>query len=343
MPLVAALAGVAFTVSAASLSRPALAHSFEPALLLLQERAPGVYALTWRRPALDAGTGSDAVVPRMPPHCRPFALPDAPAAEPSAPALIDCRPLGLRGKEIAVEGLDVVPLDVIVRITAIDGTVASGVLHSAQDRFAVPGAAESAPPWAVLQRYGALGVEHILFGIDHLLFVLGLMLLVRNLATLVKTVTAFTVAHSLTLALAVLGVVTVPSAPVEAAISLSIVLLAVEVARVETGYAPPVSIAHRAPWVVAFAFGLLHGLGFAGALADIGLPRDQLALSLLSFNLGVEAGQLVFVTALVGLAWAAGRVVGWWPRLRLVPAYAMGAVAVAWTLERIQQFWPKGV
>jgi hypothetical protein len=188
----------------------------------------------------------------------------------------------------------------------------------------------------VFWSYCRLGSEHILLGFDHLLFVLGLMLLVQTWGTLIKTISAFTGAHSVTLALAVLGVVDVPPAPVEALIAVSIVLLAAELTR--PPHAPP-TLARRYPWLVAFAFGLLHGLGFAGALAEIGVPSDRIALALLSFNLGVEAGQLAFVMAMLGPLVLAQRSARAWPRARLVPAYAIGALAVAWTFERVQRFW----
>jgi hydrogenase/urease accessory protein HupE len=185
----------------------------------------------------------------------------------------------------------------------------------------------------VLRRYGGLGVEHILTGADHLAFVLGLLLLVRGWWRLVETISAFTLAHTLTLGLAVLGLVRVPPAPVEAMIALSIVLVAVEV------LAPPdaaPTLAHRAPWLVAFLFGLMHGLGFAGALADLGLPPDHVPAALLAFNGGVEVGQLAFVAAMLGPVWLLRRGPRW---LQMLPAYGIGSIAVAWTVERVVAFW----
>jgi hypothetical protein len=185
----------------------------------------------------------------------------------------------------------------------------------------------------VLRRYGELGVEHILGGTDHLAFVFGLLLLVRGWGRLLGTISAFTLAHTLTLGLAVLGIVRVPPAPVEAMIAVSIVLVAVEALR--PADAPP-TLAHRKPWLVAFLFGLLHGLGFAGALAELGLPADQLPAALLAFNAGVEVGQLAFVaTMLVPVVWLRRL-----PRaVQAIPAYAIGALAVAWTFERVAAFW----
>jgi hypothetical protein len=181
--------------------------------------------------------------------------------------------------------------------------------------------------------YLSLGIEHILLGIDHLFFVLGLLLLVRGPWPLVKTITAFTLAHSVTLGAAVLGFVSVPGAPVEAAIALSIVLLAREVvlgARGRDG------LVQRYPWAVAFGFGLLHGLGFAGALSEVGVPANDVPLALLTFNIGVEVGQLIFVAAMVTAYGVARRLAASLPR-RMEPAlgYALGAMAMVWLIDRL--------
>jgi hypothetical protein len=187
------------------------------------------------------------------------------------------------------------------------------------------------------ERYFALGTEHILLGVDHLLFVLGLLLLVRNAGSLVKTITAFTLAHSLTLGAAVLDMVYVDPAPVEAAIALSIVLLAREIVAARQG---AMHLVHRWPWLVAFAFGLLHGLGFAGALGRIGLRSDDIPAALLFFNLGVEAGQLAFVA----VALAAHRTIRKWRRAAsawLEPAlgYSLGTLATLWFFLRLPTVW----
>jgi hypothetical protein len=185
--------------------------------------------------------------------------------------------------------------------------------------------------------YLRLGAEHILLGVDHLLFVLGLLLLVRGIAPLVMTVTAFTVAHSLTLGASVFGWVPLDRAPIEAAIALSIVMLAREIVVADRGV---VHLTHRMPWMVAFIFGLLHGLGFAGALGDIGLPERAIPLALLFFNLGVEAGQLAFVLVLLVLYRVAGSALG--PKLaraRPVLGYALGALATLWFFQRLPPVW----
>lgn len=185
--------------------------------------------------------------------------------------------------------------------------------------------------------YFGLGAEHILLGVDHLLFVLGLLLLVHGFVPLVKTITAFTLAHSLTLCASVLGYVPVDRAPIEAAIALSIILLAREIVMADRGL---VHLTHRKPWLVAFIFGLLHGLGFAGALGDIGLPQSAIPLALLFFNLGVEAGQLLFVVALLVAARAFGRAIrAHVPRLQPVLGYALGALATLWFFDRLPAIW----
>jgi hypothetical protein len=185
--------------------------------------------------------------------------------------------------------------------------------------------------------YFGLGAEHILLGVDHLLFVLGLLLLVRGIGPLVKTITAFTLAHSLTLCASVLGLVPVDRAPIEAAIALSIILLAREIVAADRGV---LHLTHRKPWLVAFVFGLLHGFGFAGALGDIGLPQRAVPLALLFFNVGVEAGQLLFVLVLVALATVAGKSArAGLPRLKPALGYALGALATLWFIDRLPAIW----
>ncbi len=188
-----------------------------------------------------------------------------------------------------------------------------------------------------VSRYTVLGVEHILEGADHLLFVLGLLLLVSTptvrVKPLIQTVTAFTVAHSLTLGLATLGFVNVPSRPVEAAIALSIVFLAMEVVR---GWQGQESLTHRQPWLVAFGFGLLHGLGFAGALADVGLPQAEIPIALLFFNVGVEVGQLLFVAVVLAARWLLLRRPRQWPAwAAYAPVYLIGVTGAYWVIERV--------
>jgi hypothetical protein len=180
-------------------------------------------------------------------------------------------------------------------------------------------------------RYTLLGIDHILFGIDHLLFIFGLLLIVRSPWMLVKTITAFTIAHSITLGLATLGFVDVPSGPVEAGIALSIVFVAAEGLREGAQ-----GLALRRPWCAAFAFGLLHGFGFAGALSELGLPAREIPVALLFFNLGVEIGQIMFVGVMLGIRYGFGQLAFRWPRwIRAIPGYAIGTIAMVWLIERM--------
>jgi len=309
----------------------AFGHGFDPALLDVTEGQGGQYALVWKRTP-----GPAVLLPRLPAHCRPLGRPPRPVTLDAAPQRwrVDCGARGLGGATLTVDGLES-RTDVVVRVAWRDGRTSTGVLRADTPELALPDgpATESG---AVLRSYVGLGVAHILLGPDHLLFVLGLLLLADGWGMLVRTVTAFTAAHSLTLALAAFGLLALPPAPVDATIALSIVVLALELLR-DPEAAP--TLARRAPWIVAFAFGLLHGLGFAGALAAIGLPPDHVPLALLSFNLGVELGQMAFVAAILPVVAVSRRLAGGRPVLARVPAYAIGALAVAWTLDRVLAFW----
>ncbi len=324
-------------------AQTAAAHTFEPALLDLRERGTGIFDVVWRPPGKESGAlmpGEPALEPRLPASCQDRG--SLGASDEMRAFRVECGSGRLRGATIAVPGVAGSRVDVIVRVTWNDGHVESGVLRSDGEAWTVPEGPSGgmlllgAPARTVAARYLALGVEHILRGTDHVLFVLGLFLLVGATRALVATISAFTVAHSLTLAAAVLGVVHVPAPPVEALIALSIVLLARELLR---DPAEPSTLTQRYPWAVAFTFGLLHGLGFAGALAETGVPSDQIPLALVAFNVGVEAGQLAIVATLVAATTMVRGAVARRPVLRRVPAYAMGAVAVMWTIERILRFW----
>ena len=188
----------------------------------------------------------------------------------------------------------------------------------------------------VAQTYVLLGVDHILTGVDHLLFVLALILLIRDHWMLVKTITAFTVAHSITLAGAALGYLSMPQAPVEATIALSIAFVASELAKAQPGER---RLSESYPWVIAFAFGLLHGFGFAGALKEIGLPQSDVPLALFTFNLGVEAGQLMFVAAvLLGFKVVKALYDFPAPAWRMAAAYGIGTISTFWLISRVSVF-----
>jgi hypothetical protein len=239
----------------------------------------------------------------------------------------------LRGQTVGIAGLENTMTDALVRIVFLDGTAWLRRLTPQEPSAIIPPRQSG---WSVAWLYVKLGVEHILLGIDHLLFVLALLMLVRGTWLLIKTVTAFTVAHSITLALATLGYVHVPSAPVEALIALSIAFVAVEIVRKYQGRE---GLAARAPWLVAFAFGLLHGLGFAGALSETGLPEGHIPLALLFFNVGVEIGQLLFIAATLCFFALLQRFRATWPRwANLAAPYAIGSVAMLWVIERVAAF-----
>jgi hydrogenase/urease accessory protein HupE len=240
---------------------------------------------------------------------------------------------GLAGTEVAIDGSTATLTDVLLRVEHTDGTILTRRLSPEAPGCVIDGRPGSGQ---VAWTYFVLGVEHILLGIDHLLFVLALLLVVQGWRKLVATVTAFTVAHSITLALATLGFVHVPGPPVEAVIALSILFVAAEVIHGRQGHP---GLTARWPWVVAFTFGLLHGFGFAGALSDVGLPQKAIPIALLFFNLGVEAGQLLFVAIVLGVTAVARRIPislpHWAP---ILPPYAIGGIAAFWLIERVAGF-----
>lgn len=240
---------------------------------------------------------------------------------------------GLGGGIVHIAGLSATMTDVLVRVERDDGTTQVARLLPSTPSFSV----EDAPhPLEVARTYLVLGIEHILGGIDHLLFVLALLLIVKGLRRVVATITAFTIAHSITLALATVGLLRLPGPPVEATIALSIVFVAAEIVRIAQGKP---GITARWPWAVAFTFGLLHGLGFAGALSEIGVPQNAIPVALFFFNAGVEIGQLIFVGVFSILALLAARINiprPYWARM--APAYAIGTIAVMWVLQRVAMF-----
>jgi hydrogenase/urease accessory protein HupE len=315
------------------------AHEFRPALLRLSERpgpdgqGSGAFDLRLVTPKVGpAGViGEGELRPRVPSHCE------------LRPGVLDCGAQGLVG-ELGVDGLERHDIDVLVEVRFVDGTRLTGVLGPDEPSMSVGGEVLRG---SVFAEYMRLGVEHILIGIDHLLFVLGLVLLVRTNKALLWTVTAFTLAHSLTLAAATLELVALPGPPVEAGIALSILLLARELALGFDDPAQRDTWTWRFPWLVAFGFGLLHGFGFSGALREVGLPPDRVPEALLAFNVGVELGQLAVVGALLLLFAIARRAAARMQPtttllriVRLAPIWAMGALAFAWMLERVLGFWP---
>jgi hypothetical protein len=324
------------------------AHVLSPAYFGLVEMEPGRFRAQWK--VSISGGLVDVLEPQIPVGCgvdgavRTYVIEDARVQHAE---LVCTAPLA--GRVFTVNGLELTATDVLLRVENLDGSSFTHRLVPEAPSVVIP---QRAGALDVAATYLALGVEHILLGIDHLLFVLALLLLVRGIGRLIATITAFTVAHSITLAAATLGFVNVPSAPIEATIALSILFVATELARRSLGgsgfggsgfsrdsdaiaaEAAP-TLTQQVPWLVAFTFGLLHGFGFAGALSEVGLPAHAIPLALLFFNVGVELGQLAFIAVVFTGAWALRRIAleppAWAPRLT---AYVIGSVAAFWVLER---------
>lgn len=315
----AGLVALMLALSALLFVDDARAHDFEPGVLSVREVEPGRYAYAFSEPiAASARTGAEGGVSvRFPGGCTAGA------------GVVACGPEGLVG-EIELVGLSSPEVPVVVSITRLGGAREEHVAFGARPRVRV-GSATAAPPPSSLLGWARLGVEHVLGGFDHLAFVALLTFLAATPRRIVATVTGFTLAHSLTLALAVSGALTLPGPPVEATIAASIVLLAREVMTSRDG---PETLARRAPWGVAFVFGLIHGLGFAGALRSIGLPGSSWLGPLATFNVGIEAGQL----AIVLVVSVVRRGVAWLPRPRVVEGAALallGGLGTFWFVERV--------
>ncbi|MGH7802361.1 MAG: HupE/UreJ family protein [Thermodesulfobacteriota bacterium] len=312
------------------------AHESRPAYLEIMETAPGRYSVLWRTPIMSGMRLPVAL--KFPDNVRNVTEPTAQELTDSLieRRVIDAGASGLARKQIEFVGLQATITDVLVRVQTLDGTHSTTLVRPSKPWIEITA---SRGPLAVAGAFLMHGIEHILFGYDHLLFVFALILIVRSRRVLLMTITAFTIAHSITLALATLGAVHIPRPPVEAAIALSILLLAYELVRLEHGQ---VSLTVRWPWAVAFAFGLLHGFGFASALTDIGLPKGDIPLALFSFNVGVELGQLAFIGVVFGVLSLAKRI-----RLvsivgrRALPAasYGIGVLAAFWFFQRLAGFW----
>jgi hydrogenase/urease accessory protein HupE len=319
------------------LAAPLDADIFRPAYLQLTEVDATIYDVLWKVPAMDETT-TLKVAPELPSGTRTVGEERSLFVENRVERRWRIQvPGGLAGKAIVFTHLSETRIDVLVRLVRRDGTVQLQRILPVDPRFVVkasPGSLE------VVRTYTVLGVEHIWNGVDHLLFVAALVLLVQGTRRLVATITAFTLAHSLTLAGATLGLVHVPGPPVEASIALSIVFVAAEILHARQGRP---SLAQRFPWLIAFSFGLLHGFGFASALAEVGLPQKAIPIALLFFNVGVEIGQLLFVAVVL----AAKRLVTWlvdraptrqqeifWR----IPPYVIGGLASYWVVQRLAAF-----
>lgn len=306
------------------------AHPLAPSLLEMRETQPEQWSVLWRTSSQRARLQD--VAPVLPANCRQGT--SAPAVDTEAQAVavlwnVHC-PGGLVGQALRIEGLERSPINVIIRIEPLGSLAVETLLDARTPHFTVPPPSQAAP---VLASYFGLGVEHLLGGFDHLLFVGALLLLVVGWRALLMTITAFTAGHSLTLVLATLGYLRIAPPLAELGIALSLLVLACELARPN-----PQAWLRRKPWQMAGAFGLLHGLGFAGALADAGLPSDAIPMALLGFNLGIEAGQLGVVALLLALHGMLRRPLSRFVAAgaggRLVMVYAIGSLAAYWCLER---------
>ncbi len=334
------LAWIGFLTVAAGGPQGAQAHEVRPGYLELRARGADVWDILFKVPA--KGARRLALTVRLPDGCEGT---EALARRVGAATIerwrVTCSD-GLVDHSITIEGLAATRTDVLVRVRHVDGTTQTARLTSKRPDFEVVG---SPSQLEVATTYLGLGVEHILAGLDHLLFVLALLFLVGDLRKLVGAITAFTAAHSLTLAAAALGWLRVPSAPVEAAIALSIVLVAVEILR------DPGGLAERKPWLVTFAFGLLHGLGFASSLNEVGLPAHAIPVALAFFNVGVEAGQLLFISGVLCLFKLTSALPrfrreasqsGIWAVAELFArpvSYSIGILGAFWLIERTASFW----
>jgi hypothetical protein len=297
--------------------RPAASHEATMAVMLLREVTPGRYLSQWTMPPVD-----ERLHPIFPQHCT------------WNPPELNCGERGFAGR-LSFMGLGSKQSAAMIRVFPREGSVQAYTVSAANPIVTVardPGS--DIAVWLDLaETYVNLGIDHILRGIDHLLFVLGLIWLVRGRWMLVHTITAFTIAHSLSLAAATFGWIGVPEGPLNATIALSIVFVGVEIVKLQRGQ---IGLTARYPWVVAFAFGLLHGLGFATALTTLGIPQTTLPIALLFFNIGVEIGQLAFVFIVLAMIWAHRRTEVMLPRWgTALPAYAIGSVAAFWFLVRI--------
>ena len=311
--LIAAL----FLLGQAIFLTPAHAHEIRPGLLQVTQTADTHYSVIWKQPLL--GERRLPLEPLLEPNCAKL---DA-RIQAAASALIERWETRCSLQRIRIDGLNRTLTDVMLEFTDESGEAQRALLRPESPDYEL-GSGGAGSAWLYLK----LGIEHLLAGYDHVLFVLGLLLLISSTRSLLITITCFTLAHSVTLALSVLGWVQLSQAAVEACIALSIVQLAREVLSQRA------SLLKRSPWLAAFGFGLLHGFGFAGALRDIGLPDENLWLALLSFNVGIELGQLLLVGLWVVLGWLTKSLTSK-EKLRPLLAYGIGGLAVFWTLQRV--------
>lgn len=308
---------------------PARAHEIRPAYLELKETSHGQFSVLWRTPVLSGMRLPIAL--KLPNDVKNLR---EPSVQELADSTVERRwvsvgPNGLAGKRIDFVGLQATITDVLVRVEMLDGRKWTTIARPSQPWVEI---AASQTWLGVAGTYVVQGIRHIVLGVDHMLFVLGLLLIVKDRWMLLKTITAFTVAHSITLAIATLGYASAPLLPLNVAIALSILFLGPEIVRVDHR---ETSMTIRHPWVVAFAFGLLHGFGFASGLTALGLPHGDVPLALLLFNVGVEIGQLFLVLMILLLERSFRTLEIRWPGwVEALPAYTIGSLGAFWTIQR---------
>ncbi|MEQ1587430.1 MAG: HupE/UreJ family protein [Cyclobacteriaceae bacterium] len=323
-----------------SLAQDAWSHEVRPAYLEIRQTSAETYDVLWKVPGLGDNMRFGLYL-ELPARCSNLTNPRGIMINNSFTERwsMKCE-RGLDGDTIRIAGLSGTMTDVLVRLERLDGSMQIMRLTPSAPLFVV---AAQANAMGVVRSYTLLGIEHILTGIDHLLFVLALLIITHGGWKLVKTVTAFTVSHTLSLSLATLGYVHIPSKPVEAIIALSIVFVAAEILRQRQGH---LGITARSPWIVALIFGLMHGLGFAGGLSEAGLPEGHIPTALLFFSIGVETGHFLFI----GLVLMLMATIGWVTKkliplseqrlslAQLIPPYIIGSLAMFWVIERIVAF-----
>jgi hydrogenase/urease accessory protein HupE len=316
-----------------TLTGTSLAHPLAPSLLEITETGAGQSEVLWKTPS--AKIPGEELRPKIPSECQRSEDIEMRRVETAYVERwrVSCNKSWV-GSEVGVEGISSSQSNVILRVLLADGRKYQNILTAEHPSFVIP---EHPQISIVFKNYLVLGVKHILTGWDHLLFVLGLVLLVKGRRQLLWTITAFTLGHSVTLSLAVLGWARLPAAPVEALIALSILVLAVELTRKQTGSG---TFFHRYPWGLAFGFGLLHGLGFAGALAEIGLPVGEIPLALFSFNVGIELGQVLFISAILAVRLLSKPLpLPAMVKRMEIAAYGIGSLAAFWFFERLSRLW----
>ncbi|MBG7631778.1 MAG: HupE/UreJ family protein, partial [Bacteroidetes bacterium] len=308
-------------------------HEIRPAYLQIIQTSETSYEVFWKVPSM--GDAVPTIHPVFPPF---FKVEELKRPNQIPGSVIYSYKISsketLQGKILTIEGLNKTLIDALVTVTYLNGEKVTLMLQPDKDSSIIPGETST---YEVIKTYSQLGIEHILLGIDHLLFVLALILITRGKWRIIKTITAFTIAHSITLSLAALGYVNFPTPPVEAVIALSIVFLAIEIIKNQNGKE---TLTSKKPWLVAFTFGLLHGFGFAGALANIGLPQQDIPWALAFFNVGVELGQIAFIFIVLGFIFLLKKSKFSFPKgAYYVPAYSIGGVACFWLIERVVGFW----